>query len=160
MAAEHPENDLTSDADYANLRRPEPQSFDELADAPDPLAVAEANRRSTRQAVWFMVVILAGSALYALILAGIFKFTGSTTDCHPAVYATWLCTKTQRTIFATTTMIIPFAGLIGCALIMVRKLKSYVRWRGWMAIFWVMAGNFMIWCINDIQILLAPVLEN
>ncbi|AJI80044.1 MULTISPECIES: membrane protein [Corynebacterium] len=156
MAAEHPENDLTSDADYANLRRPEPQSFDELADAPDPLAVAEANRRSTRQAVWFMVVILAGSALYALILAGIFKFTGSTTDCHPAVYATWLCTKTQRTIFATTTMIIPFAGLIGCALIMVRKLKSYVRWRGWMAIFWVMAGNFMLWGINDIQILLAP----
>lgn len=156
MAAEHPENDLTSDADYANLRRPEPQSFDELADAPDPLAVAEANRRSTRQAVWFMVVILAGSALYALILAGIFKFTGSTTDCQPAVYATWLCTKTQRTIFATTTMIIPFAGLIGCALIMVRKLKSYVRWRGWMAIFWVMAGNFMLWGINDIQILLAP----
>lgn len=156
MAAEHPENDLTSDADYANLRRHEPQSFDELADAPDPLAVAEANRRSTRQAVWFMVVILAGSALYALILAGIFKFTGSTTDCHPAVYATWLCTKTQRTIFATTTMIIPFAGLIGCALIMVRKLKSYVRWRGWMAIFWVMAGNFMLWGINDIQILLAP----
>lgn len=156
MAAEHPENDLTSDADYANLRRPEPQSFDELADAPDPLAVAEANRRSTRQAVWFMVVILTGSALYALILAGIFKFTGSTTDCHPAVYATWLCTKTQRTIFATTTMIIPFAGLIGCALIMVRKLKSYVRWRGWMAIFWVMAGNFMLWGINDIQILLAP----
>lgn len=156
MAAEHPENDLTSDADYANLRRPEPQSFDELADAPDPLAVAEANRRSTRQAVWFMVVILAGSALYALILAGIFKLTGSTTDCHPAVYATWLCTKTQRTIFATTTMIIPFAGLIGCALIMVRKLKSYVRWRGWMAIFWVMAGNFMLWGINDIQILLAP----
>ena len=98
----------------------------------------------------------AGSALYALILAGIFKFTGSTTDCHPAVYATWLCTKTQRTIFATTTMIIPFAGLIGCALIMVRKLKSYVRWRGWMAIFWVMAGNFMLWGINDIQILLAP----
>ena len=156
MAAEHPENDLTSDADYANLRRPEPQSFDELADAPDPLAVAEANRRSTRQAVWFMVVILAGSALYALILAGIFKFTGSTTDCHPAVYATWLCTKTQRTIFATTTMIIPFAGLIGCALIMVRKLKSYVRWRGWMAIFWVMVGHFMLWCITDIQILLAP----
>ena len=139
MAAEHPENDLTSDADYANLRRPEPQSSDELADAPDPLAVAEANRRSTRQAVWFMVVILAGSALYALILAGIFKFTGSTTDCHPAVYATWLCTKTQRTIFATTTMIIPFAGLIGCALIMVRKLKSYVRWRGWMAIFWAVS---------------------
>ena len=156
MAAEHPENDLTSDADYTNLRRPEPQSFDELADAPDPLAVAEANRRSTRQAVWFMVTILAGSALYALILAGIFKLTGSTDDCIPAGYASWLCTKTQRTVFSTTTLIIPFVGMIGCAIIMVRKLKSYVRWRGWMAIFWVMAGNFMLWGINDIQILLAP----
>ena len=40
---EHPENDLTSDADYANLRRPEPQSFDELADEPDPLEIAAAN---------------------------------------------------------------------------------------------------------------------
>ena len=156
MAAEHPENDLTSDADYTNLPRPEPQSFDELADAPDPLAVAEANRRSTRQAVWFMVAILAGSALYALILAGIFKLTGSTDDCIPAGYASWLCTKTQRTVFSTTTLIIPFVGMIGCAIIMVRKLKSYVRWRGWMAIFWVMAGNFMLWGINDIQILLAP----
>lgn len=47
---EHPENDLTTDADYANLRRPEPATFDELADAPDPLAVAKANRRSTIQA--------------------------------------------------------------------------------------------------------------
>ena len=40
---EHPENDLTSDADYANLRRPEPRSFDELADEPDPLEIAAAN---------------------------------------------------------------------------------------------------------------------
>ena len=60
MAAEHPENDLTTDADYANLRRPEPQSFDELADAPDPLTIAKANRRSSRQALWFMVAILLG----------------------------------------------------------------------------------------------------
>ena len=37
LRPEHPENDLTSDADYANLRRPEPRSFDELADEPDPL---------------------------------------------------------------------------------------------------------------------------
>lgn len=160
MAAEHPENDLTSDADYTNLPRPEPHSFDELADEPDPLTVAEANRRSSRQALWFMIFILVGSALYALLLAGLFKVAGTTTNCLQAEYAAWLCTRTQRTVFATTTLIIPFIGMIGCAVIMVRKLKAYVRWRGWMAIFWVMAGNFMIWCINDIQILLAPVLEN
>lgn len=58
---EHPENDLTTDADYANLRRPEPATFDELADAPDPLAVAKANRRSTIQAIYFMLGILAAS---------------------------------------------------------------------------------------------------
>ena len=160
MAAEHPENDLTSDAAYTTLPRPEPRSFDELADEPDPLTVAEANRRSSRQALWFMIFILVGSALYALLLAGLFKVAGTTTNCLQAEYAAWLCTRTQRTVFATTTLIIPFIGMIGCAVIMVRKLKAYVRWRGWMAIFWVMAGNFMIWCINDIQILLAPVLEN
>ena len=160
MAAEHPENDLTSDevsdADYTNLRRPEPQTFDELADAPDPLDVAAANRRSTRQALWFMVGIIAASAVYALILVGILKFTGGGQECHSAELAAWLCTKQQRTIYATTTVVLPFLGMIGCAVIMVRKLKSYVRWRGWMAIFWVMVGHFMLWCITDIQILLAP----
>ena len=58
LRPEHPENDLTSDADYANLRRPEPRSFDELADEPDPLEIAAANRRSTRQAVWYMIGVL------------------------------------------------------------------------------------------------------
>ena len=70
MAAEHPENDLTSDevsdADYTNLRRPEPQTFDELADAPDPttpnrsaatetipsLAPSTPARREFRRALW------------------------------------------------------------------------------------------------------------
>lgn len=42
LRPEHPENDLTSDADYANLRRPEPRSFDELADEKaDDVARAE-----------------------------------------------------------------------------------------------------------------------
>ena len=30
LRPEHPENDLTSDADYANLRRPEPVSYTHL----------------------------------------------------------------------------------------------------------------------------------
>ena len=52
-------------------------------------------------------------------------------------------------------MIIPLLGMIGCAIIMVRKLRRYLRWRSWMAIFWVMAFNFMIWAISDIQLFLA-----
>lgn len=44
--------------------------------------------------------------------------------------------------------------MIGCAVIMVRKLHRYLRWRSWMAIFWVMACNFMLWTITDIQLFL------
>ena len=48
---QHPENDLTADADFANRRRPEPQTVEELADSPDPVKVAAANRASSRQAL-------------------------------------------------------------------------------------------------------------
>lgn len=154
LQPEHPENDLTTDADYANLRRPEPSSFDELADEPDPLAVAAANRRSSRQAIWFMVAVLLLSGLYAFVVALITRSQGGAL-CD-AQLATWLCTEGQRRFFALTTVIIPFLGMVGTAVIMVRKLKRYLRWRSWMAIFWVMACNFMLWCITDIQILLIP----
>ena len=40
---DHPENDLITDADFTNMMRPAPRDFDELADAPDPLVVAQAN---------------------------------------------------------------------------------------------------------------------
>lgn len=150
---EHPENDLTTDADYANLRRPEPQSFDDLADEPDPVEVAAANRRSTRQAVWYMVSVLVISALYGFGVALFSRLTGGPL-CEDGT-ASWLCTEGQRNFFAISTMIIPLLGMIGCAIIMVRKLRRYLRWRSWMAIFWVMAFNFMIWAISDIQLFLA-----
>ncbi|WP_234461437.1 hypothetical protein [Corynebacterium macginleyi] len=73
---EHPENDLTTDADYANLRRPEPQNFDDLADEPDPVEVAAANRRSTRQAIWYMVSVLVISALYGFGIALFSRLSG------------------------------------------------------------------------------------
>lgn len=53
---DHPENDLITDADFTNMMRPAPRDFDELADAPDPLVVAQANRRSTRQAILWAVL--------------------------------------------------------------------------------------------------------
>ena len=53
---DHPENDLITDADFTNMMRPAPRDFDELADAPDPLMVAQANRRSTRQAILWAVI--------------------------------------------------------------------------------------------------------
>ena len=152
LRPEHPENDLTSDADYANLRRPEPRSFDELADEPDPLEIAAANRRSTRQAVWYMIGVLVLSALYGFTVALVTRLSGGPL-CEDGT-AAWLCTDGQRTFFSLTTPIIPFFGMIGCAIIMVRKLHRYLRWRSWMAIFWVMACNFMLWTITDIQLFL------
>ncbi|WP_286954156.1 MULTISPECIES: hypothetical protein [Corynebacterium] len=151
---EHPENDLTSDADYANLRRPEPHSFDELADQPDPLQIAEANRRSTRQAIAFMVISLVASAVFAFVLALIMRLMGGPL-CESGE-ATWLCSPTQRTIWGLLTLIIPLSAMIGDAVIMVIKLRRYLRWRAWMGIFWILAFNFMIWTINNIQLILTP----
>ena len=149
---EHPENDLHSPADRFSRMRPEPRSFDELADQPDPLEVDWKNRRSTRQAVWYMIGVLVLSALYGFAVALITRLSGGPL-CEEGT-ATWLCTDGQRTFFSLTTPIIPFFGMIGCAIIMVRKLHRYLRWRSWMAIFWVMACNFMLWTITDIQLFL------
>lgn len=152
---EHPENDLTSDADYANLRRPEPHDFDELADQPDPLDLAAANRKSTRQAIIFMIAALVSSAVFAFVLALIMRLIGG--PLCEAGQAVWLCSPTQRTVWAILTIIIPLSAMIGDAIIMVVKLRRYLRWRAWMGIFWILAFNFMIWTINNIQIMLIPV---
>ncbi|APT87855.1 hypothetical protein ACTXN7_06000 [Corynebacterium flavescens] len=153
---EHPENDLTSDADYSNLRRPEPHSFDELADQPDPLQVAEANRKSTRQAIVFMTVSLVASAVFAFVLAIIMRLIGGPL-CESGE-AVWLCSTTQRNAWAILTLVIPLAAMVGDAIIMVIKLRRYLRWRAWMGIFWVLAFNFMIWTINNIQLAIGPAL--
>ena len=124
-----------------------------MADEPDPVEVAAANRRSTRQAIWYMVSVLVISALYGFGVALFSRLTGGPL-CEDGT-ASWLCTEGQRNFFAISTMIIPLLGMIGCAIIMVRKLRRYLRWRSWMAIFWVMAFNFMIWAISDIQLILV-----
>ena len=67
---DHPENDLITDADFTNMMRPTPRDFDELADAPDPLVVAQANRRSTRQAILWAVL----TPVVTLIVAGYWRW--------------------------------------------------------------------------------------
>ena len=100
-----------------------------------------------------MVSVLVISALYGFGVALFSRLTGGPL-CEDGT-ASWLCTEGQRNFFAISTMIIPLLGMIGCAIIMVRKLRRYLRWRSWMAIFWVMAFNFMIWAISDIQLILV-----
>ena len=66
---EHPENDLRSDADSANRLRPLPQSFDDLADYPDPLVQAKRNRQSTKQAIAWAFGVPVVTGIVAFLLA-------------------------------------------------------------------------------------------
>lgn len=114
---EHPENDLTGPADRFSRVRPEPRDFDALADEPDPAQVADANRKSTRQALTFAAASIGISVLFGFILSVI-----------PGV---------SDTVWAVLASIPPVAALLTCAVIMVRKLNRYQRWVPWMGVFWL-----------------------
>lgn len=151
---EHPENDLTSGADRFSLARPEPQTFDELADAPDPLVTAKRNEESTRAAIWYGVATVAITLVFALALALVSRAQGGPL-CSEGD-ATWLCTQSWRTWWAVLTSIPPVAALIGCAVIMVRKLNRYERWMPWMGVFWLPIVPFtMMWLVITVGMLAA-----
>ncbi|WJY69060.1 hypothetical protein [Corynebacterium auris] len=143
---DHPENDLHGRADYYNRPRPEPQSFDDLADEPDPLEVAQRNRNSTRQAIFYAIGTLAVTALVGFLTALAFRLAGGPLcDSGPA---TWLCTREARLWWAIINSVPPVAGLIGCAVIMVRKLNRYERWVPWMGVFWLPIVPFTMWWLT------------
>lgn len=149
---EHPENDLNSASDRFSRVRPEPKDFDALADEPDPLVTAQRNRDSTRQAIWYAIATVAITLLIGLSLATISRLQGgplcSTGD------ATWLCTQRWRTWWAIITSIPPVVMMIGCAVIMVRKLNRYERWMPWMGVFWLPIVPFtMAWLVVTVGIL-------
>lgn len=149
---EHPENDLTSGVDRFSRARPEPRDFDELADGPDPLVTAQINRTSTRNAVIYGVATVAVTLLVALVLGLISRAQGGPLCSGGG--ATWLCTSSWRTWWAVLTSIPPVAGLIGCAIIMVRKLNRYERWVPWMGVFWLPIVPFtMLWLVITVGML-------
>ncbi|UUA89369.1 hypothetical protein KBP53_10950 [Corynebacterium genitalium ATCC 33030] len=151
---DHPENDLHGAADYYNKVRPEPRSFDELANEPDPAQLNERNQASTRQAIWFGVASVAGTFLIAGFLALIFRLVGG--PLCEAGEATWLCSQAARTWWATLSSIYPVAALLGCAVIMVRKLNRYERWMPWMGVFWLPLVPFtMLWLTVTVGMLAA-----
>ena len=150
---QHPENDLTADADFANRRRPEPQTVEELADSPDPVKVAAANRASSRQAWIYLVTVLVGSLVVGLGTLCITRALGG--PLCEAGEATWLCTKTQLYVWAVVAALVPFGGLIGCGVIMVKKINGYLRWRPWMGVFWLLVPVAMTWGLAILQ-QLAP----
>lgn len=142
----HPENDLSSDYDYSNRARPDAESFDELADQPDPLVVAERNKASTRQAILYMVSSIVVTLAVAGTLALIFRLIGG--PLCEAGEAVWLCSQSQRTWWAVLSSIPPVAALIGCAVIMVRKLNRYERWMPWMGVLWLPLLPFTMWWLT------------
>ena len=145
---DHPEHDLSTDADFTNLPRPAPHSADELADQPDPAHVAELNKKSTRQAIMFTLIIIAVSFTVALGLVVAFRLIGGP-ECT-AGEAVWFCSTTQRIIWIITVSVTPIVGMLGSGMILVRKLRSYLRWRPWMGAFWVMVPHCMFWMLQTL----------
>ena len=120
--------------------------MEEFADQPDPKEVNARNEASTKQALWFAGGIVAATFLVAGILALISRMTGG--PLCEAGEATWLCTATWRTIWAVVSSIPPVAGIIGCAIIMVRKLNRYERGMPWMGVFWLPIVPFAMWWLT------------
>ena len=149
---EHPENDLTADADFANRRPPEPHTAEELASSVDPAVQAARNTQSTRQAIQWLIAIPAITFGLALILGIIFRVMGG--PACDAGEASFLCTRDAQIWWSVITGIPPIVGVLGCAFIMNHKLKNYTRWRPWMGVFWVMIPFCMIWLITAGQILI------
>lgn len=148
---DHPENDLTADADFANRRPPTPRTAEELASSTDPAVQAERNRQSTRQAIAWLFGTIITTVVVALVLAGVARAMGG--PLCAAGEANWLCTRSWQIWWPIITSIIPAGGIIGCAIIMVRKLNSYTRWRPWMGVFWVLIPFAMMWMLQTWQIL-------
>ncbi|MCT1412892.1 hypothetical protein M3G47_09675 [Corynebacterium sanguinis] len=143
---EHPENFPSSPTDRYNRVRPEPRSFDELAAGPDPVAVKERNRASTRQAIFYAAGVVIATFAVAFVLALISRLQGG--PLCDAGQATWLCTPSWRMWWALGSSVVPIAGLLGCAVIMVRKLNRYERWVPWMGVFWLPIVPFTMWWLT------------
>ncbi len=152
---EHPENRYVDALDSMNKLPPEPHSFDELADTPDPIWIAEQSKKSTRQAIWWAVGTLFFSLLIGLGTLAIFRLIGGP-ECGPN---TWICSDTQHFIWMPLALIGPTVGMVGAGVIMLKKLNGYVRWSIWMGTFWFCALHFMLWGIDVLQVFLDWQLE-
>lgn len=140
---EHPENDLVSDADRTNKPRPEPRTLEELSEQPDPYAQYQLNKRSSRQALWWAVGTVVASLIVSGGLALASRLTGGP-NCDAGLN-TWLCSRNWELVWSLGSCAVPIAGVIGCGIIMVRKLQHYTRWGTWMGVFWFLVPHAMVW---------------
>lgn len=150
---EHPENDLTSDADYANRHRPAPRTFDELADAPDPYLEAQRNRRSTKEAIIFALAVPALTIVVGFVLAVIARMLGGPL-CDDG-HATWICSRQAEIWWPIASSGVPVGGVLACGFILWHKYISYIRWRPWMGAFWATALWMMFWMTITFQMMIV-----
>lgn len=151
---EHPENDLSDDADFSNLQPPPPGSFDDFVNQEDPLVLAERNRRSSKQAIRYLIAALVTTFLFGFVMLLIMRLHAGGDTCT-AVEGRFLCTFAHQKAWAVIVSLPPIAFLVGSMFIMVRKLRSYVRWRPWMGVFWVLVP-FTMWVLTvTVQVYLA-----
>lgn len=146
---EHPENDLRSDADRSNRFRPAPKSFDELADAPDPVAEAALNRASTKQAILWALFTPVVTGIVALLLAFVARAQGGPLCDSGDVY--WICSRQAELWWPAATSLVPILSTVGCGWIMYRKYLNYTRWRPWMGTFWFLVPFSMLWMVETFQ---------
>ena len=141
---DHPENDLLDDdADFANRRPPEPRSAEELAESGDPAERAARTRGSTRQAIRYLIGSVVATVLVAVLLGVLARLMGGPLCVSGG--ETWLCTEASLVWWSIGASLPPVIALIGCGVIMVRKLNAYLRWRPWMGVFWFLVPFTMAW---------------
>lgn len=148
----HPENFPDADADYANKCPPEPHSFDELADGPDPVVVQRKNKESTREAIRWCVGTIVASAAVSFFLALAARLSGGPL-CGEAGHV-WLCSRGWLYAWGFGSCVVPVVGLLGCMAFMLSKLRNYLRWRPWMGAFWVLVPHSMVWMTMAMQAIL------
>ncbi|AJK70126.1 MULTISPECIES: hypothetical protein [Corynebacterium] len=154
---DHPENDLTADADFANRRPPAPRTAEEVASSTDPVLQADRNTMSTRQAFTWLFGTIIATVVVAYVLAWVARLMGG--PVCDAGDALWLCSRSSQIWWPLVTSLVPAAGVIGCAIIMVRKLNSFTRWRPWMGVFWVLIPFAMMWMLQTWQIFIPALTD-
>ncbi len=147
---DHPENDLSQEADYSNRRPPAADSFDDLADQPDPLELQRKNTQSTRQALIYMVAVPVVTFVSAYLLAWVARAQGG--PFCDAGEAVWLCSRAAELWWPISTSTIAFGGMLGCAWILYDKYRRYLRWRAWMGVLWMLIPFSMLWATSVLTV--------
>ena len=90
---------------------------------PEVAPPAQAHEDSTRQAVVYTLTVL----ILTIVVAVVFEEWGF------------------------NVLVVPVLGVLGTIVIMLRKLRAFIRWRPWMGAFWVLLPWSMIWIFTGLS---------